>query len=80
MPTLTIKNIPDELYSRLKESARVHCRSLNSEIIYCVERMLVPYKIDISGHLAMASKLRAKTATNKLTDEDLAVAINIGRP
>jgi len=48
MPALTIKNIPDDLYSRLKKSAQVHRRSLNSEILYCVERTLVPYKIDVS--------------------------------
>jgi len=34
MPTtLTLKNIPDELYGRLKQAAEVHHRSLNSEVI-----------------------------------------------
>ena len=80
MPALTIKNIPDDLYVRLKESARVHRRSLNSEILYCVERMLVPYKIDVSEHLAIARKLREKTAAYTLTDELLDVAKNDGRP
>jgi len=41
MPALTVKNIPDDLYTHLKESARVHQRSMNSEILYCVERTLV---------------------------------------
>ena len=67
MPTLTIKNIPDDLYVRLKEAARAHRRSLNSEVLYCVERMLVPYKIDVSGHLATARNLREKTAAYTLT-------------
>jgi plasmid stability protein len=80
MPALTIKNIPDELYSRLKEAARVHRRSMNSEILYCVERTLVPYKIDVSDHLAMARKLREKTAEYTLTDELLDSAKNDGRP
>ena len=80
MPALTIKNIPDELYDRLKEAARVHRRSLNSEILYCVERTLVPYKTDVSAQLAIARKLREKTATYKLTDELLEAAKNDGRP
>ena len=80
MPALTIKNIPDELYDRLKEAARVHRRSLNSEILYCVERILAPYRIDVTEHLAIASKLREKTAAYTLTDEVLDVAKNNGRP
>ena len=80
MPALTIKNIPDELYDRLKEAARAHRRSLNSEILYCVERTLVPYKTDVSTHLAIARKLREKTAAYNLTDELLDSAKNDGRP
>lgn len=36
MPTtLTLKNIPDDVYQRLKRSASEHRRSLNSEAIVC---------------------------------------------
>ena len=80
MPALTIKNIPDDLYLRLKEAAKVHRRSLNSEILYCVERTLVPYKIDVAEHLMTARKLREKTAEYQLTDELLNTAKNDGRP
>ena len=38
MATLTIKNLPDSLYRRLKEKAAEHRRSLNSEAILAVER------------------------------------------
>ncbi len=38
MPTLTIKGLPDPLYRRLKEQAKAHRRSLNGEIIVCLER------------------------------------------
>jgi len=40
MPALTIKNMPDEVYRRLKESARLNRRSLNSEAIVLLERSL----------------------------------------
>jgi plasmid stability protein len=79
MPALTIKNIPDDLYARLKESAQVHRRSLNSEILYCVERTLVPHKVDVSEHIFYARKIREITAEYPLTDELLSAAKNDGR-
>lgn len=36
--TLTLKNIPDAVYERLKRSAEAHRRSVNSEAIACLER------------------------------------------
>ncbi len=80
MPALTIKNIPDDLYIRLKEAAQAHHRSMNSEILYCVERTLVPHKIDVSEHISVARKLREKTADHPLTDYELNAAKNEGRP
>ncbi|MCI5147781.1 MAG: Arc family DNA-binding protein, partial [Candidatus Electrothrix sp. AR3] len=44
MPTLTLKNISDDLYTRLKEAAQTHRRSLNSEILYCIEQTLFQKK------------------------------------
>jgi len=73
MPTtLTMKNIPDEVYQRLKASAQTHRRSLNSEAIVCLESVLVPGRVAVSERLARARALRAAqpTATFKATDID----------
>ena len=80
MPALTVKNIPDELYERLKQAAAVHRRSLNSEILYCVEKTLVPYKIDVAEQLSTTRRIREKTAAYPLTDEILKVAKSDNRP
>ncbi len=80
MPAITLKNIPDDLYLQLKEAAQSHRRSLNSEILYCVERTLGTHKIDVSEHLAMAGTLRAKTVANPITNDELIAAKNDGRP
>ncbi len=40
--TLTLKNIPDEVYNRLKAAAETDRRSLNSEAIVCLESVLLP--------------------------------------
>lgn len=52
MPTtITLKNIPDDVYERLRESAAVNKRSLNNEAIVCLESALLP------GHLPPAERL-----------------------
>jgi hypothetical protein len=38
MPTLTLKNIPEDLHARLKASAERNRRSLNSEILVRLEQ------------------------------------------
>ena len=80
MPAITLKNIPDSLYAQLKVAASAHRRSLNSEILYCVERTLGTHKINVSEHIDIAKKLRAKTAQHNLTDQDLNDYKNEGRP
>ena len=53
MPTtLTLKNIPDDVYERLKLAAEMHRRSLNSEAIVCLETVLVPTRISPGERLA----------------------------
>ena len=60
MPTtLTLKNIPDSVYERLKLSAELHRRSMNSEAIVCLEAALVPIRIAPAERLARARALRA---------------------
>ncbi|MBL1263393.1 FitA-like ribbon-helix-helix domain-containing protein [Methylomicrobium sp. RS1] len=80
MTNLTLKNIPDDLYHQLKESARLHHRSLNGEILYCLERTLRPRPIDVAERLEEARLIREKTAHYKLTDEEIDTAKRDGRP
>ncbi len=79
MPALTVKNIPDDLYTQLKEAAQAHRRSLNSEILYCVEKTIGTHKIDVTEHLAVARALREKTAAHPLSDYEIDVAKREGR-
>lgn len=55
---LTLKNVPDEVYERLKSSAEAHRRSLNSEAIVCLEAILMPGRISTSERLEQARRLR----------------------
>lgn len=72
MPTtLTLKNIPDTVYDRLKASAEVHRRSLNSEAIVCLESVLLPAKISATDRLARARELRAALAPSTFSASDI---------
>lgn len=59
MVTLTLKNIPDEVHARLKESAERNRRSLNSEILARLERELAAPTVDPEAH---ARELKQFTA------------------
>ena len=59
MRTLTLKNIPEHLHARLKESAEKSRRSLNSEILARLERDLAAPTVDPEAH---ALELKAFTA------------------
>lgn len=80
MPTITVKNIPQELYDRLKEAARTHRRSINSEVIVCIERAVGTRKRDVEAILARAEALREKTADYAITDDEINEAKREGRP
>jgi plasmid stability protein len=79
MPTITIKNIPKDLYERLKEAARTHRRSINSEVIVCIEKVVGTRKRDVETILARAEMLREKTAEYKITDDEIDQAKTDGR-
>jgi len=74
MATLSIKNVPDALYEQLKQSADAHRRSINSEVIVCLEHSLQNPRTSGEELLTRIRKLRKKTAHGRLTDELLSQA------
>ena len=77
--TLTLKNIPDDVYERLKHSAQTHRRSLNSEVIVCLETMLFPAKVTTGERLERARALRAPLGKDAFHAGDIDVAKRAGR-
>ncbi|HMN79109.1 MAG TPA: Arc family DNA-binding protein [Burkholderiaceae bacterium] len=72
MPTtLTLKAIPDEVYQRLKESAAVNHRSLNSEIIARLEAQLLPHRVPAAEHLAAIRATRARLSKASFDHADI---------
>ena len=80
MPTtLTLKNIPDAVYGRLKHVAEMHRRSLNSEAIVCLESVLLPTKMMPSERVARARALRASLPAGKFRARDIDAAKREGQ-
>ncbi len=80
MATVTLKNVPDELYERLKKRAAEHRRSINREAIVCLERALAAPRRDPALTLERIRAMRRRMPGIYVTDEDLGAAINQGRP
>ncbi len=78
--TLTLKNIPDDVYDRLKLSAQAHRRSMNSEVIVCLESALLPTRLSPNERLARARKLRAALPLGKFKASDIDTLKRLDRP
>lgn len=68
MASLTIKNIPDPLVKRLKTQATHHRRSLNLEVIACLEAAAQTVPMDVDGFLARVRSLRQPLRHARLTN------------
>jgi len=81
MPTnLTLKNVPDEVYERLKAAASQHRRSLNREAIVLLESALLNVRTDPAERLARARALRAGLAKRSFARRDIDRLKREGRP
>ena len=80
MATLTIKNLPDEIYAALTKTAKRHRRSINSEAIVQLQSSLEKESVDVESELEEIRRFRESITGVYLTDEDLEFAKNEGRP
>jgi plasmid stability protein len=71
MASLTIKNVPEPVLRRLKARAAIHRRSLNLEVISCLEALVKPAPIDTDSLLARIREIRRTPKRTKLTDRML---------
>ena len=73
MPSLTLKNVPEEVHQRLKEQAERHRRSMNSEAIWILEQALCPTRRDADAVIAEAEALNrdiGKEFDSSLVEKD----------
>ena len=81
MATITLKNIPEVLYERLKHFAKLRRRSLNSEIIYNLEKSVGLAEEDPEELMKEIRAFRQRIGKKvQLSAEEIEKAINEGRP
>lgn len=71
MRNITVKNIPDDVYDQLKQSAKINRRSINQEIIVCIESSVQGTVIEPQQFLENARRLRKKTAGHPISNVEL---------
>jgi len=80
MANLTIKNIPQPLVAKLKIQASLSRRSLNHEVIRCLECAAESVPLDSASLLAKVRATRLTPAQTRLTDKTLRELQDKGRP
>ncbi len=71
MANITVKNIPEDLYEKLTDCAKINRRSINQEIIVCIEKIVQYATITPEQVLEKARRLRKKNAAHQLKNDQL---------
>lgn len=80
MPTsLTLKNIPESLYNRLKEVALANRRSMNSEILACLENQLLCPPMGAEDKLSRARAIRKSLGGQRFKAAEITKAVRESR-
>jgi len=77
--SLHIKGVPEDIYRELKARAKANRRSLNSEVVFCLERVLKGRPRTAAELLARVDAIRERVRVPYLTDEELNAAKRRGR-
>lgn len=71
MPTLHVRNIPDELHDRIRTLASAQKRSLSAEVVNLLERALQDEQVRASQQALLttiARRRRSRRASNQVPD------------
>lgn len=80
MPTITVKDIPSDLYEALKKKAAAHHRSINREVIHYIEQAVGSREVDVEDVLEKARTMQKKVGKVPISEEILNEYKNSGRP
>ena len=78
MSTITLKSIPPFLHVELKKRAELNKRSLNNEILICLESFLGFRNVDKNQYLEEVRNFK-KSIKTKITQDLIDELKNVGR-
>ncbi|MEX0646974.1 MAG: Arc family DNA-binding protein [Balneolaceae bacterium] len=76
---ITIRDIPDDVYAKIKKLADLHHRSINSQVIVYLKKLVQSNRRDPDQVITRAKKLKQK-AKGTLSMDEIQQAIDQGRP
>jgi hypothetical protein len=79
MPAITLKNIPEELYTKIKKSAEINFRSINSEILFRLNSSISQKKPEVDYLLSQIHAINQNLQIPDLNDKLINSAKNEGR-
>ncbi|MCI5190504.1 MAG: DNA-binding protein [Candidatus Electrothrix sp. AS4_5] len=79
MPSLTIKNIPSDLYNDLQQAAAQHRKTISSHIVDCLKAVMLQGTVT-EQNLKRIQQIRSEIASDPVTEVEIEQAINEGRP
>ena len=79
MTTFTLKGIPEDLYRRLKQRAAANRRSINGEMLVCLEEALRGKRVNPADMLAKVDAVRERLDMRPYTQAALEAAKRGGR-
>ena len=79
MASITLKNIPEKIHERRKQRARLNRRSLQQEIMACLERTVLPRKVDPEEILGQVREVH-ELFEDEMRIGEIDKAIREGRP
>jgi plasmid stability protein len=80
MPSVTLEDVPDPIYQEIRRRAEQHKRSLDQEIIACLEATYRESEQEFKERILRRATEMEKEVKGWLTDEILNEAKNAGRP
>jgi len=78
MASVTVKNLPDTIYKKLKARAKSNHRSINGEIVNVLAHELNEADFNVAEFLADAEKIRTRIKI-AFPDEELVAIKNEGQ-
>ena len=79
MAAITLKDIPSKVHKALKLRAKRHGRSLNKEVIACLEEVVLPKQLNINELIPDLRRHR-QSMPGRLTQALINEAHDVGRP
>ena len=79
MPAITLKNIPEDLYAKIKKSAEMNFRSINSEILFRLQSSISQQKPEVNNLLSQIHAINRRIKIPILDDALIDLAKNEGR-